>query len=870
MKNVVRVLGMVVLAALVGFTMAACDTGGGGGGAASGGVLTVSATDGRLTITGLEAHDGRRVIAFGAHDQEVIAAAESISVHAVYTGGIIADGTVELNVWAFVGDYNNPGYTNFDGTGTAYFFEILVINRASIGDGERDAIGEYFYEGGQMPDWLMDYSLASVEFDSGIGSMLWYGNGGNGDNGIVQNQTPIASHYTFGNLNQIAGSVTAVTIAPNPGASPGAILNIRYNGETTIPQIVGTFDVTFDVEAAAGWYAATGLFAGNLVVVDNGGNGEPDDPAYTAGLTFTPVAGGYAVTGFTGTDTDIVIPAAHNGQAVVSIGNNAFSSRQLTSVIIPDSVTSIGNNAFWNNQLTSVTLGSSVTNISGNAFANNQLTSVVIPNSVTAISGFQNNQLTSVIIPNSVTSIGGSAFSGNQLTSVVIPDNVTSIGNWAFEGNQLTSVTLGSSVTTIGNSAFAGNAQGTTNRLTSVTIPDSVTSIGDSAFQNNALTSVTIGNSVTSIASNAFANNQLTNVTIGNSVTSIGLQAFWGNQLTSVVIPPSVTSIGNNAFLGNELTSITIGGGVNIANNASMGTHGQSFLTLYNGNQRMAGTYTWSATPLPGSWTRTDIAVFTFAPVAGGYAVTSLVNMVTGIAIPAVHNGLPVVSIGVGAFQFRGLTSVIIPNSITAIGSDAFWNNQLTSVTIPASVTTIGSGAFESNQLTSVTIPNSVTTIGNNAFQNNQLTTVTIGNSVTSIGNSAFAGNAQGTTNRLTSVTIPNSVTTIGNNAFQNNQLTTVTIGSSVTSIGASAFASNSLTSVTIPNSVANIGNNAFQGSVLTAITIGGGVEIGNAASMGNHGALFLTTYNGNGRLAGIYTWSAGLPIIGSPSWTRQ
>ena len=65
--------------------------------------------------------------------------------------------------------------------------------------------------------------------------------------------------------------------------------------------------------------------------------------------------------------------------------------------------------------------------------------------------------------------------------------------------------------------------------------------------------------------------------------------------------------------------------------------------------------------------------------------------------------------------------------------------------------------------LTSITIPNSVTAIGDFAFYEcSSLTSVTIGNSVTSIGNSAFSG-----CSGLTSVTIGNSVTSIGSNAFR-------------------------------------------------------------------------------------------------------
>ncbi len=209
----------------------------------------------------------------------------------------------------------------------------------------------------------------------------------------------------------------------------------------------------------------------------------------------------------------------------------------------------------------------------------------------------------------------------------------------------------------------------------------------------------------------------------------------------------------------------------------------------------------------------------------------------------------------VGAFEGKGLTSVVIPDSIEIICDKAFLYNQLTSVNIPDSVTTIGGAAFANNQLTNVEIPSNVKTIGFSAFSENQLTSVNIPDSVTTISDHAFSKN------QLTSVNIPDSVTTISNHAFSENQLTSVNIPDSVTTIGyqafwtnqlvkakisnntilidCQAFAHNQLVSIDIPDSVITIDNYAFEDNQLTNVTIGKGIQyIGVGAFSDNNPSL--------------------------------
>jgi len=119
------------------------------------------------------------------------------------------------------------------------------------------------------------------------GMMSGTGGGGGG------NQTPVASDYTIGNLNQLAGHVVEVNITAKSGKSTGEV-SIKYAGNTAIPQTAGTYSVTFDVASATGWNAATNLSAGSLVI-KNWIDPATQTTQLTGGTVLQSYSGGWGV-----------------------------------------------------------------------------------------------------------------------------------------------------------------------------------------------------------------------------------------------------------------------------------------------------------------------------------------------------------------------------------------------------------------------------------------------------------------------------------------------------------------------------------------------------------------------------------------------
>lgn len=579
--------------------------------------------------------------------------------------------------------------------------------------------------------------------------------------------------------------------------------------------------------------------------------------------------GTYSIVSSNNPSGNIVIPKAHNGIEITSIGEGCFKNcGNITEITIPDTITSIEKEAFKNcTGLKSITVPDSVKKIGSATFSGcSSLESITIP--------FVGEIPTTTTYTSS-TSLFGYIFGKESYTGGSATKQYYGTGNTAeyyYIPSNLKTVTVGSVASCIGNFAFLN-----CDNITTLTIGNGVKSIGLAAISLcEELKTVTIGNGIKSIepgaflgstklenvyvndlknwceidfgdysstpfayAKNLYLNNTLaTEIEIPDGIETIKENAFYGcSTITKFIIPDSVKTIEKAAFYEcSAITDLKIPAGItNIGDSAFAKCTSIINLNIPNGVTNIGDCAFSDCTSItnlsiPNSVTKIGADAF-----SGCTGVTKLTFNSTRCQDFSSDNQ-PFINLGDNT---NGCT-VIFGNNIKKIPEYLLYQSNLKSITIGSETENIGKYAFWGcSGLTNVTIHDGVKNIGEYAFARcSDLTSITIGKNVTTIETYTFSSCVKLTNINFNAISCGDFAynDNIFNNAGTSADGITVTFGSSVKQIPANFLAGYSggvmhpwtrpkIKAINIGNNVTSIGNAAFSRSEITSITIPNSVK---------------------------------------------
>lgn len=557
-------------------------------------------------------------------------------------------------------------------------------------------------------------------------------------------------------------------------------------------------------------------------------HGYLEKPETTPAEYFTneTINGLYArITGYTGTDSVVVIPEEIDDYIISEIGAEAFiSNKTMIYVEIPDSVTELGKRAFsYCYALEAIDLGNGVTTVGNWAFSDNPcLVEIDFPSSVTTMGrgalqscanlervGYPVNwesansygevfadcpKLTEITVPTGVTVIPNYAFANcPNLQRINLPEGLEYVYHHAFSNcTGLTEMIYPSTIKTV------GGIDGCTG-IHEIVIPNEAETIGTNAFDSVPITSISIPASVTEIYNYAFYNcSNLNTIIFYDGLKSIGSYVFYNCvSINKLLLPDSIESVGSYAF----------------ANCSNL-----------------------SEFKFPVNWTE----VTSISSTTGyGHHFDNCTKLRT-IDIPMGASVIPQSAFSNATY----LRNVTIPNSVHTIYTEAFRGcTAITSINLPEGLTVISSIAFrDCTNLKTIVFSSSLKDIYHFAFMNcSSLKQVLLPDGMTTIGTRVFADcvslesinyplslnttirypydyryeygcNFMGC-KKLKSIDIPEGVTSIPNGIFnQSDYLVDISFPSTLVNIDCFAFSGcSSLKAAMLPDSLSSIGVKAFE-----------------------------------------------------------
>ena len=186
----------------------------------------------------------------------------------------------------------------------------------------------------------------------------------------------------------------------------------------------------------------TAIGSGNATITATTSNGKTATCTVTvsdpyADFSFILSGNGYALTGYSGTDTEVTVPAEYMGKAVTIINSSAFYDCSfITKISLPNTIKEIGNSAFgYCTALKTIEIPACTRILDSVFIGCTSLEEVTLPDGLISIG---NNLFTNCNSLNKVTILSGNVARYTfadcaNLKEIFVGENVSSVAQGAFE-----------------------------------------------------------------------------------------------------------------------------------------------------------------------------------------------------------------------------------------------------------------------------------------------------------------------------------------------------------------------------------------------------------------------------------------------------
>lgn len=554
--------------------------------------------------------------------------------------------------------------------------------------------------------------------------------GGENNPPVVQTYFYVSADYAL--ERELAG------LLDNP-----AEVKVSTSSTYTLPSFSGVLADYFD-----GWYTRPG----DTKIEGETLSGTSDDHIqiyakwkpelyefyYSDGVTFvTDSSTGFAtVSGYNGSESKVILPKSFmkDGEkfAVTKIGDDAFSDKNISSVVLLSTEVEVGNNAFKNTKLESFEF-ERVKSIGESAFSGTKIQSVTVSNKLQSLSryafaGCEN--LTSVDLTQSsatLTTIPFNCFNGcTKLSEVKLSLYITTLGSQAFSGcSNLQDISfVNQSIKMLGANVFEG-----CDKVQEFNFSSNIDECAENALDGLSVTKITLSKIIQSKSGNIRFNSILG--TASDSVQEIDIactenseipNSYFANlqKLTTIKMSDFVESIGENAFMGcTSLINFELPQNLNPKNLKASAFYDTAW---YNNSSEFlisGGVLLLAPKNIPSEITAEQLSGVTSMTDS----IFEGTNTITKITFPSTLQ-----SISVKAFcRCTSLTAIDFEEGcgVTIIDEFAFNNcTRLTEVNLDkcTKLATIGNSAFANiGSIAKLSLPSSIQTLGQNVFFNSPI-----------------------------------------------------------------------------------------------------------------------------------------------------